>query len=106
MDAQLKKGMLEICVLKVLTRGKSYGYKIINDLSPNVEISESTLYPILKRLQGSGCLTVDSHEHNGRLRKYYNITNTGLERIDEFLRDWKQIDKIYKFIAEVQDESK
>lgn len=101
MDAQLKKGMLEICVLKVLTRGESYGYKIINDLLPNVEISESTLYPILKRLQGSGCLTVESREHNGRLRKYYNITDSGFQRINEFLKDWEQIDKIYKFIAEV-----
>lgn len=106
MDSQLKKGMLEICVLKVLTKGESYGYKIISDLSPNVEISESTLYPILKRLQTSGCLIVNSREHNGRLRKYYNITSLGFERINEFLKDWEQIDKIYKFIAEVNDESK
>ncbi len=105
MDAQLKKGMLEVCVLKVLTKGESYGYKIINDLSPKVEISESTLYPILRRLQSSGCLTVDSREHNGRLRKYYNITDLGLRRINEFLTDWEQIDKIYRFIAEVQDGS-
>ena len=66
MDSQLKKGMLEVCVLKVLTKGESYGYKIISDLSPNIEISESTLYPILKRLQSSGCLTVDSREHKNR----------------------------------------
>ena len=105
MDSQLKKGMLEVCVLKVLTKGESYGYKIISDLSPNIEISESTLYPILKRLQSSGCLTVDSREHNGRLRKYYRITELGFERINEFLKDWGQIDKIYKFIAEVNDES-
>ena len=73
--------------------------------SPNIEISESTLYPILKRLQSSGCLTVDSREHNGRLRKYYRITELGFERINEFLKDWEQIDKIYKFIAEVNYES-
>lgn len=101
LDSQLKKGMLEVCVLKVLTRGESYGYKIISDLLPNVEISESTLYPILKRLQGSGCLTVDSREHNGRLRKYYCITDSGFIRINEFLEDWKEIEKIYQFIAEV-----
>ena len=105
MDPQLKRGLLDICVLAVLQRADSYGYKIIKDASAVLEITESTLYPILKRLQSSGCLTVDSREHNGRLRKYYRITELGFERINEFLKDWEQIDKIYKFIAEVNDES-
>lgn len=106
MDVQLKKGMLEVCVLKALSYGESYGYKIISDLSPHIEISESTLYPILKRLQASGCLTVDSREHNGRLRKYYNITPLGLEKISEFIEGWSQIEKIYEYIAEVEDDTK
>lgn len=106
MDVQLKKGMLEVCVLKALSGGESYGYKIISDLSPHIEILESTLYPILKRLQASGCLTVDSREHNGRLRKYYNITLLGQEKISEFIEGWSQIEKIYEYIAEVEDDTK
>ena len=105
MDPQLKRGLLDICVLAVLQRADSYGYKIIKDASAVLEITESTLYPILKRLQSSGCLTVDSREHNGRLRKYYRITELGFERINEFLKDLEKIDKIYKFIAEVNYES-
>ena len=72
MDIQLKRGLLEICVLCALLHEDSYGYKIIKDVSEYVEISESTLYPILRRLEAAGALTVYSAEHNGRLRKYYH----------------------------------
>ena len=102
MDSQLKKGMLEVCVLKVLTKGESYGYKIISDLSPNIEISESTLYPILKRLEQAKCLTVYSVEHNGRLRKYYSITELGRQRVIDFLHEWDAMMKIYEYIKEGQ----
>ena len=98
LDVQLKKGMLEICVLTVLKRESSYGYKIIGDLSPYVEISESTLYPILKRLETKGCLTTYTQEHNGRLRKYYRITPEGLDRISEFIANWEEMRKAYEFI--------
>ncbi len=98
MDAQLKRGVLEICVLAAMRDGDSYGYKIIKDLSPFMEISESTLYPILKRLEQSGCVTVYSVEHNGRLRKYYRITETGFERINEFTNEWDSIMRAYRFI--------
>ena len=85
MDAQLKKGLLDVCVLAVLRRGESYGYKIIADVAPYIEISESTLYPILKRLESSGAVTAHSREYNGRLRKYYAITEKGQRRILEFI---------------------
>ena len=78
MDVQLKRGILEICVLASVKGEDSYGYRIIKDIQPYMEISESTLYPILKRLESSGCLTHYSVEHNGRLRKYYQITKEGL----------------------------
>ena len=100
MDVQLKRGLIEVCVLKALSYGDSYGYKIINDISPHIEISESTLYPILKRLLAAGCLTQYSSEYNGRLRKYYSITQEGRKRIDDFLEEWKSMIKIYEFIAE------
>lgn len=99
MDIQLKRGLLDVCVLKAIKNEDSYGYKIIKDMKPYVEISESTLYPILRRLESSNMLTVHSAEHNGRLRKYYHITELGLKRIEEFKKEWEEILSIYKFIA-------
>ncbi len=98
MDAQLRRGILDICVLRAVADEDSYGYKIIKDVSPYVTISESTLYPILKRLETGGLLTVKSVEHNGRLRKYYRITGTGQDRITAFLSEWEELMRIYRFI--------
>ena len=99
MDIQLKRGMLDICVLSSIKNEASYGYKIIKDMKPYITISESTLYPILRRLEASNLLTVKSVEHSGRLRKYYHITPEGLNRIADFLEDWKEIMAIYKFVT-------
>lgn len=100
MDIQLKKGLLETCVLAVLNKGDSYGYQIIRDISTCIEMTESTLYPILKRLEGAACLTTYSVEHNGRLRKYYRITDAGRSRIREFLEEWDDVMQVYHFIEE------
>ena len=77
----------------------SYGYKIIKDMKPYIELSESTLYTILKRLETTGMLTVRTVEHGGRLRKYYHITDEGMRRIEEFKVEWKEILAIYKFVT-------
>lgn len=98
MDIQLKRGLIEICVLAAMLRGPTYGYQLIRDVSPFMEISESTLYPILKRLEAGGCVTVQTAEHNGRLRKYYRLTPAGQDRITEFLNDWQGIMKVYNYI--------
>ena len=100
MDTQLKRGLLEICVLTVLKRGDSYGYQIIKDISTCIEISESTLYPILKRLESGCCLTTYSLAHNGRLRKYYRITELGKQRIYDFFEEWKELEQIHNFIIQ------
>lgn len=100
MDVQLKRGLLEICVLAALEEEDSYGYKIIKDVSGCIKISESTLYPILKRLENGRCLMVYSVEHNGRLRKYYRITPGGKQRISEFLDEWQDVMNVYHFIKE------
>lgn len=100
MNAQLKKGLLDVCVLSVLSRGESYGYKILKDLTPYVDLSESTLYPILRRLEAGGCLAVRSIEHEGRLRKMYAITAAGRQQIRDFLEDWKEVEVIYHYIEE------
>ena len=99
MDAQLKRGILDVCVLAAIKDGESYGYKIIKDLKPYIELSESTLYTILKRLENANMLTVRSAEYGGRLRKYYRITRAGLGRIEDFKQEWKEIISIYNFVA-------
>ena len=103
MDIQLKRGLLDVCVLAAIKNQDSYGYQIIKDMIPYVEISESTLYPILRRLEASELLTVRSAEHNGRLRKYYHITEKGLARIKDFREEWKQILSIYDFVVKEDD---
>ena len=99
MDVQLKRGLLDACVLAAIRDQDSYGYQIIKDMKPYLELSESTLYTILKRLEAAGMLTVRSAEHEGRLRKYYHITERGIGRIEEFKEDWKEILPIYRFIT-------
>jgi PadR family transcriptional regulator PadR len=102
MDVLMKRGLLDVCVLAAIKMndGVSYGYQIIKDVKPYVEMSESTLYPILRRLEAASFLTVRSAEHNGRLRKYYQITPLGLRRIRMFTEEWKEIISIYRFVTE------
>ena len=99
MDMQLKRGMLDVCVLAAIKSEDSYGYKIIKDLKPYIVLSESTLYTILKRLEAAAMLTVRTAEHDGRLRKYYHITAAGLRRIEEFKQEWAEMLSIYQFVA-------
>lgn len=99
MDVQLKRGLLDVCVLAAIKNKDSYGYQIIKDIKPYVTVSESTLYPILRRLESAKYLTVYALEHNGRLRKYYRITNAGLVRLYEFTDEWKEIMSIYDFVS-------
>lgn len=99
MDAQLKKGLLEVCVLSAIDEAESYGYKIISDLAPYIEISESTLYPILRRLEALGAVTTRSAEHNGRLRKYFKITSMGEKKIEEFIESMAEFKKAGEYIT-------
>ena len=104
MDNQLKRGLLDVCVLAAIKSQDSYGYQIIKDMKPYIELSESTLYTILKRLETARMLTVRTAEHGGRIRKYYRITPEGVSRIDEFKDDWKEIMAIYRFVMK-EDEN-
>lgn len=105
MDIQIKRGLLDVCVLAAIKNEDSYGYQIIKDIKPYIEISESTLYPILRRLENADMLTVKSVEHNGRLRKYYRITQNGLDRLKNFADEWKEIMAIYNFVTREKDEN-
>lgn len=102
MDIQLKKGILELCVLYAIRNGESYGYKIISDLQGIIEISESTLYPILKRLESGGYVTTRTAEYSGRLRRYYKITNLGLGKLASGRSDLQEINAIYRKIFQNQ----
>ena len=106
MDTQRKKGVLDVCVLSVLKRGPSYGYMIIGEVSQCIAISESTLYPILKRLESAGFVTTYKQEYNGRTRKYYEITETGIGKINEFLGEWEEMKQIYNFVEKNSQECK
>ena len=99
MDIQLKRGLLDVCVLAAIKNEDSYGYKIMKDMKPYLVLSESTLYTILKRLEAAHMLTVRAAEHGGRLRKYYHITEEGRKRIDSFKDEWKELLSIYRFVT-------
>jgi len=99
MDNQLKRGLLDVCVLAAIKSEDSYGYQIIKDMKPYISLSESTLYTILKRLETASMLTVRTVEHGGRLRKYYHITDAGRKRIEEFRDEWEEILSIYRFVT-------
>ena len=105
MDIQLKRGFLDVCVLAAIKNEDSYGYKIIKDMKPYIELSESTLYTILKRLETTNMLTVRTAEHDGRLRKYYHITEEGIKRIQDFKEEWKEMLSIYKFVTKEEEEN-
>lgn len=105
MDIQLKRGFLDVCVLAAIKNEDSYGYKIIKDMKPYIELSESTLYTILKRLESANMLTVRMVEHDGRLRKYYRITENGRNRIRNFKEEWKELLSIYQFVTKEEEDN-
>ena len=85
---QLTAPLLDGCVLAVLEHGDAYGYSLTQQLKRQIEISESTLYPVLRRLQREGCLTVYDQQYQGRNRRYYAITPAGRALLEECRRDW------------------
>ncbi len=106
MDKQMKRGFTEACVLAVLARGESYGYRIVRDAPPALELTESTLYPVLKRLEQAGCVATRTAEHNGRLRRYYRVEDLGVERLRAFLGERADVMSVYDFVEQaVRDAS-
>lgn len=84
--------LLDALVLSIVNRGDTYGYEITQNVRKAVEVSESTLYPVLRRLQKDMCLEVYDLEYQGRNRRYYRITNKGKSQLSLYLEEWK----IYK----------
>jgi PadR family transcriptional regulator PadR len=99
MDAQLKKGILDALVLAVLRDGETYGYELTERIAGVVELSETALYPVLRRLETLGFLATRSVEHNGRLRRYYGITETGRERFEAYRAELAELERVIGFIT-------
>ena len=100
MAFKIESSLLDACALAILKRGDTYGYEITQEMKKAIVISESTLYPVLRRLENNGCLRVYSVEHNYRLRKYYAITEAGKEQIEAFRKEWEEVMRVYAFIRE------
>lgn len=104
MDPQMKRGLTDACVLALLSRGDSYGYKLVRDAAELMPLSESTLYPVLRRLEEAGALDVYSQEHAGRLRRYYRITEKGRRQMADYAREWEALGKVYALIRQMEKE--
>ncbi len=98
MDSQLKKGLLEILVLASLKYEDSYGYVINQEISEVMDISESTLYPILRRLEQQDLVRTYQTTYNSRIRKYYQITKLGLKKLKESETDFIEMKKMYDYV--------
>ena len=98
MDPQMKRGFVEACVLASVCGGESYGYEIIRNMPGALGLTESTLYPVLKRLEKAGQVSVRSAEHNGRLRKYYLATGAGREALERFWTERIGVRAVYDYI--------
>lgn len=99
MDKELKRGLLEYCALAAIRDGESYGYQMLKDIRPYIDLAEPSLYTVMRRLEAANMLTVRLEEHNCRLRKYYRITEEGRKRLNEFENDWEQLLRIHAFIT-------
>jgi len=88
MTIQATGALLEGCVLSLLSEADEYGYSLTQRLRDALGVSESTLYPVMRRLQTGGYLTVYDTPHNGRNRRYYRITDTGREKLAACAGDW------------------
>ncbi|MFB7156979.1 PadR family transcriptional regulator [Lysinibacillus sp. NPDC056232] len=90
MTFQLGSALLDACVLAIVDKEDAYGYSLTQQIQSVMDISESTLYPVLRRLQKANCLTTYDQPYQGRNRRYYQITDQGRIRLLELLKEWKK----------------
>ena len=95
---QVGAALLDACILAVLSREDAYGYVLTQNVKEILNVSESTLYPVLRRLQKEDCLTAYDMPYAGRNRRYYRITDSGKEKLNEYIHEWggykEKVDKI------------
>lgn len=105
MNIQFKKGVLELCVLTMLSRRDYYGYELVNEISKNISIAEGTIYPLLRRLKDDGFVTTYLQESvEGPPRKYYQLTESGLQMESDLLTEWTSFVKRVNHLLEGRDE--
>ncbi|KOP80617.1 PadR family transcriptional regulator [Lysinibacillus sp. FJAT-14745] len=90
MTFQLGSALLDACVLAIVDKEDAYGYSLTQQIQSVMDISESTLYPVLRRLQKANCLTTYDQPYQGRNRRYYQITDQGRIRLLELLKEWQK----------------
>jgi PadR family transcriptional regulator PadR len=95
----MKKGLLDACVLHILSKGDAYGYKLTQEVTELLDTSESALYPVLRRLEAQDCLETYSAEYSGRLRRYYRITSAGISRLQDYKTELMELKKVINFIV-------
>lgn len=94
LNVQFKKGVLNLCVLALLDRQDMYGYELVQAISNQIEISEGSVYPLLRRLTSEGYFTTYLKESTeGPPRKYYQITDLGRRNLKELRKEWKNFIK-------------
>lgn len=93
MTFQVGTALLDACVLAILSQEDAYGYLLTQNVKRVINVSESTLYPVLRRLQKEDCLTAYDKSFNGRNRRYYQITDSGKDRLSEYICDWEEYKK-------------
>ena len=98
MNFQVGAALLDACVLAILSQEDAYGYVLTQNVKEILNVSESTLYPVLRRLQKENYLTTYDIPYDGRNRRYYQITDTGKEKLSEYSQQWDEykgkVDKI------------
>lgn len=106
MNAQFKRGIIEMCVLKMISREDMYGFQVIETISVEIEVNENTVYPILRRLTQQGLFDTYSESMSiGAPRKYYKLTDLGKEKLFEYENEWKKfLDGVYKILGGTSNE--
>lgn len=94
LNSQFKKGVLELCVLSTISKKDCYGYELVETISKNIEISEGTIYPLLRKLvKQEYCTTYLKESQEGPPRKYYTLTDLGIQVKDELIKEWYEFSK-------------
>lgn len=106
MNTQFKKGILEMCILSIIRDHDMYGFEVIEKLSSEIDVNENTVYPILRRLTGQGLFyTYIENTNIGAPRKYYKITNIGIEKLNEYESEWRTFLKgVFKLLGGMENE--
>lgn len=104
MNIQFKKGALELCVLVLLDKKDYYGYELVRKVSDQIEISEGTIYPLLRRLSKDMYVTTYLQESSeGPSRKYYKLTDEGRTNLKEMLEEWKEFTQAVNYLIDDQE---